>query len=137
MPVPADDGACVHLVGRPVPAIVLSSTKGRSINVAEKSRNRTLFYFYPGTIIPGIPIPAEWSSMPGVRGCTVQNISFKDHYTAFENLGCQIYGVSGQGQEDPQQGLKEQIELAERLKLPFELLNDSSSSMHFCSLLSL
>ncbi|MHB8566342.1 MAG: peroxiredoxin [Nitrososphaerales archaeon] len=125
LPAPKDDGACCHLVGLSVPSIILQSTSGKSVNVSEVSVRRTLFYFYPGTIKPGIPIPAEWNSTPGARGCTLQTCGFKDNYQAFQSLGCQVFGVSGQGQEDPGRGLEEQIELANRLKIPFELLNDS------------
>jgi peroxiredoxin len=125
MPVPDDDGACDHLVGLPVPSIALRSTRGRSVDVGKVSARPTVFYFYPGTIKPGIPIPAEWSYTPGVRGCTLQSCGFRDRYTVFRSLGCEVFGVSGQGQGNPEQGLQEQVELADRIKLPFELLNDS------------
>jgi peroxiredoxin len=125
LPVPTDDGACDHVVGQAVPSISLRSTRGGRIHVAEAARRLAVFYFYPGTIRPGIPIPAEWSAIPGVRGCTLQNADYRDAYPDFEKMGCRVFGVSGQGEDDPERGLAEQVELSQRLRLPFELLNDS------------
>jgi peroxiredoxin len=125
LPAPEDDGACRHLVGRRLPSVALPSTSGGRVDVAEVARRPTVFYFYPGTIRPGVPIPAEWSATPGVRGCTVENLGFRDRFDDLRRRGCQVFGVSGQGQPDPTRGLEEQHELARRLALPFALLNDS------------
>jgi peroxiredoxin len=125
MPAPVDDGACEHLPGLPVPRVVLRSSAGRTVDVSEAARRPTVFYVYPGTLRPGVPIPAEWSSIPGARGCTVENLGFRDRYEDFRRRGYQVYGVSGQGQSEPEEGIREQTELAQRLRLPFELLNDS------------
>jgi peroxiredoxin len=124
LPAPEDDGAARHLIGTEIPHVRLRSTRNRTIDVAEVAAHRSVFYFYPATVKPGIPIPGEWSEVPGARGCTVQNIGFRDAYEEFRSQHCEIFGVSGQGQ-DPEQGLAEQVEVAERLHLPFELLNDS------------
>jgi peroxiredoxin len=95
------------------------------VDVAGAARELAVFFFYPGTIRPGIPIPAEWSATPGVRGCTVENAGFREGYRELRALGCEVFGVSGQGEIDPERGLSAQRELADRLHLPFELLNDS------------
>jgi hypothetical protein len=34
LPVPVDDGACDHLAGMTLPSVVLSSTNGRSVDLA-------------------------------------------------------------------------------------------------------
>jgi peroxiredoxin len=124
LPEPPDDGAARHLLGAAVPSISLRSTRGGWVNVAEVARHLAVFFFYPATVKPGIPIPGEWSEIPGARGCTLQNCGFRDEYSQFQAAGCAVFGVSGQGQEPPR-GLEEQIEFARRVGLPFELLNDS------------
>jgi peroxiredoxin len=123
LPRPEDDGAAGHLPGAVVPRVLLRSTRGRSVDVAEAATHLSVFFFYPATVKPGIPIPGEWSEVPGARGCTLQNCGFRDEYEAFRSLSCDVFGVSGQGQ-DREQGLAEQMEFAERVHLPFELLND-------------
>jgi peroxiredoxin len=124
LPPPYDDGAARHLPGAQVPPVVLRSTAGRTVDVARASEELSIFFVYPATVKPGIPIPGEWSEIPGARGCTIQNCAFRDEYPAFRALDCRVFGVSGQGQ-DPDAGLAEQREFAERVHLPFELLNDS------------
>lgn len=94
------------------------------MDVAEVGEHLSVFFFYPATIKTGIPIPGEWSEIPGARGCTLQNCAYRDAYEDFRSLGCEVLGVSGQGL-DAKQGLAEQVEFAERVHLPFALLNDS------------
>jgi len=125
LPAPIDDGLARHLPGRTVPPVRLRSTRGRLVDVAEVARNLSVFFLYPATVSPGIPIPGEWSEIPGARGCTLQNCGFRNRYEEFRSLHCEVLGVSGQGQ-DPEAGLAEQIEFAQRERLPFELLNDSA-----------
>jgi peroxiredoxin len=124
LPAPEDDGAARHLLGATMPHIRLRSTHDRVVDVAEAAEHRAVFFFYPATVKPGIPIPGEWSEVPGARGCTLQNCGFRDEYANFREIDCEVFGVSGQGQE-AEQGLAEQIEFAQRIQLPFELLNDS------------
>ncbi|MGA8302776.1 MAG: peroxiredoxin [Thermoplasmata archaeon] len=108
-----------------VPAVTLRSTSGRAVNLADAADGLSVFFFYPGTLAPGVPIPGEWSEVPSARGCTLENSAYRDAWEDFRKLDCRVYGVSGQGQEDPELGLREQIEFHQRVKLPFELLNDS------------
>ena len=124
LPEPRDDRAARHLAGAVIPSLLLRSTRGRWVNVAEAAQHLSVFFFYPATVKPGIPIPGEWSEVPGARGCTLQNCGFRDEYSRFQAAGCTVWGVSGQGQE-PSEGLEEQIEFSRRVGLPFELLNDS------------
>jgi peroxiredoxin len=124
LPAPEDDGTARHLLGATLPHIRLRSTQGSTVDVAELGKRLCVFFFYPATVKPGIPIPGEWSEIPGARGCTLQNCAFRDEYGDFRSRNCDVYGVSGQGQ-DPEQGLAEQVEFAERVDLPFALLNDS------------
>lgn len=124
LPAPEDDGAARHLLGATIPHIQLRSTKGRTVDVAAIAEKLSVFFFYPATVKPGIPIPGEWSEIPGARGCTLQNSEFRDKYSEFRALDCDVFGVSTQGLE-ASQGLAEQVEFAQRVHLPFELLNDS------------
>lgn len=125
LPAPVDDGAARHLPGSVVPSVRLRSTQGRWVDVGEAARALTVVFLYPATIRPGVPIPGEWSGIPGARGCTLESCGFRDEFGAFRALGATVYGVSGQGCEDPEAGLAEQAEFAERVHLPYELLNDS------------
>jgi len=124
LPAPEDDGAARHLLGATRPHVRLRSTRGRTVDVAEAAQHLSVFFLYPATVRPGIPIPGEWSEVPGARGCTLQNCAFRDGYHQFRSLHCEVFGVSGQAQ-DAEEGLADQMEFAERVGLPFELLNDS------------
>lgn len=124
LPEPTDDGAARHLPGARVPSVRLPTTRGRTLDVGAAAEHLSVFFLYPATVKPGIPIPGEWSEIPGARGCTVENCGYRDAYARFRARGCEVYGVSGQGQ-GPEEGLAEQVEFAERTHLPYELLNDS------------
>ncbi len=118
LPIPTDDGACSHLLGTELPHVVLPSTRGRLVDVAEASRTRAIFYLYPQTGRPGIPSPEHWDEIPGARGCTPQSIGFRGLYPEFQRQGFAVYGISAQSAED-------QTEFSRRVDLPFELLSDA------------
>lgn len=126
LPSPSDDGAAKHLRGMQVPSARLPSTSGELVDVGVAAQRLTVFFVYPATIAPPAIIPGEWSEVPGARGCTIQNLGFRDAYSHLQAVGCGVFGVSGQGLEDPSQALREQKELKARLDLPFDLLNDSA-----------
>ncbi len=100
-----------------MPPVGLRSTYGRQANVAEISKGRAVFFFYPRTGKPGTPVPRGWDEIPGARGCTPQNCAFRDAYQEFKRLHFRVFGVS-------EQSLEEQMEFAKRENLPYELLND-------------
>ena len=114
---PVDDGACDHLVGMSVPAIALPSTASRNVALAEIP-GRTVVYAYPRTGVPGEPSPDGWDLIPGVRGCTPQSCSFRDHHQELLDLGAEVFGLSTQTTAFQQ-------EMAIRLHLPFEVLSDA------------
>ena len=128
LPEPENDGAADHLLGIELPHVRLRSTSGTLVDIAEVTARPCVLYFYPATVKPGIPIPGEWSEIPGARGCTLQSCGYRDEHAAFRSVGCRVFGISSQGQ-DPEQGLEEQVEFAARVRLPFELLNDSRFEM--------
>ena len=119
LPVPKDDGACDHLLGMQIPeGVALQSHIGRLVDVAEASRSRAVFFFYPRTGKPGVDSPKGWDQIPGARGCTPESCSYRDHYLEFKRLGYAVYGVSTQSTED-------QKEFADRSAIPYEVLSDS------------
>jgi peroxiredoxin len=117
LPVPEDDGACMHLKGMRVPSVKLPATAGSLVDIS-KLPGRTIVYCYPRTGRPDQEIPKGWNDIPGARGCTPQSCAFRDHYEDLRQLGIDaVYGVSTQ--DTPYQQ-----EAVERLHLPFELLSD-------------
>lgn len=117
LPVPVDDGACVHLVGMRLPSAPLLSTAGREVDLASLT-GRTVVYCYPRMGRPDKEPPKGWNEIPGARGCTPQSCAFRDHHRELLALGAQLFGLSTQGSDY-------QREASERLHLPFELLSDN------------
>lgn len=117
LPVPADDGACDHLEGLPVPSMPLQATDGTHVDLA-RLPGRTVVYAYPRTGVPGRALPTGWDDIPGARGCTPQSCAFRDHHAELLTAGASaVYGLSVQP-------VDYQREAAERLRLPFPLLCD-------------
>lgn len=122
LPVPSDDGACVHLARAALPAISLASTGGARVELSALN-SPTVLFFYPRTGVPGQPpspgfAGEEWDSIPGARGCTPQSCGFRDLHSRFAALGVRVYGVSTNTTEH-------QREFKARNHVPFEFLSDS------------
>ena len=109
LPVPEDDGAADHLVGMELPDLVLDSSQG-PVNV----RDFTVIYVYPRSGRPGRPLLPGWDETPGARGCTPQSCAFRDRYP---ELGLPVAGLSAQTLDD-------QVEFAERNRMPFPVIAD-------------
>lgn len=118
LPVPEKDGAADHLPGAPVPSVELPASAGGLVDLALAARETLVVYVYPGTGVPGRPLPAGWDQVPGARGCTPQSCAFRDHMRELGDLGASVMGLSGQD-------MGEQREFAEREHIPYPLLNDS------------
>jgi peroxiredoxin len=118
LPVPVDDGACAHLPGLAVPPIGLPSTGGRLVRLDEPVDGVTVVYCYPKTGLPDTDPAPGWDAIPGMRGCTPQACSYRDHHGKLRALGARVYGLSTQTTDY-------QREMAERLHLPFEVLSDA------------
>jgi len=121
LPVPADDGACNHLVDLHIPSIQLSSTSGRQVDLG-RLPGRTVVYCYPRTGRPDQELPKGWNAIPGARGCTPQSCAYRDYHQEFRALGVEVFGLSTQDTDY-------QKEAAHRLRLPFGLLSDSSLAL--------
>jgi peroxiredoxin len=109
LPVPEDDGAADHLVGLELPDLTLESSLG-AVNV----RDFDVVYVYPRSGRPGVPLLPGWDETPGARGCTPQSCAFRD---LDPDLGVPVAGLSAQPLED-------QVEFAERNRMPFPVIAD-------------
>jgi peroxiredoxin len=116
LPVPVDDGACDHLAGQEVPALVLDSSQG-PVDLADLGAGLAVLYVYPRTGKPGVPVPDDWDAIPGARGCTPQSCAFRDHEAELAGLGARVAGLSAQQ-------LDEQVEVAGRLGLAYPVIAD-------------
>lgn len=117
-PVPVDDGAAAHLAGLDVARVVLPSTIGGQVDLAEAAHDLLVVYVYPRTGRPGEPLPAGWDEIPGARGCTPQSCAFRDHIGELAAHGASVIGISAQSPA-------EQLEFAQREHIPYPLLSDS------------
>jgi peroxiredoxin len=109
LPAPEDDGAADHLVGAELPDLTLDSSRG-PVNV----RDVDVLYVYPRSGKPGVaPLPG-WDETPGARGCTPQSCAFRDR---FPDFGVPVAGLSVQP-------LADQVEFAERNRMPFPVVAD-------------
>jgi peroxiredoxin len=109
LPVPEDDGAADHLVGTELPGLDLDSSQGR-VSV----RDFAVIYVYPRSGRPGVPLLPGWDETPGARGCTPQSCAFRDLHP---DLGVPVAGLSAQTLDD-------QLEFAERNRMPFPVIAD-------------
>ena len=109
LPAPEDDGAADHLVGMELPSLVLDSSLG-PVDV----RDFDVIYVYPRSGRPGVPLLPGWDETPGARGCTPQSCAFRDLYP---DLGVPVAGLSAQTLDD-------QLEFAERNRMPFPVVAD-------------
>jgi peroxiredoxin len=107
--VPEDDGAADHLTGLELPDLVLESSAG-PVNV----RDFEVVYVYPRSGRPDVPLLPNWNETPGARGCTPQSCAFRDLYP---ELGVRVAGLSVQSLDD-------QLEFAERNRMPFPVVSD-------------
>ncbi len=118
LPVPADDGACDHLTGLPLPAVALPATTGGRVALDALQSRRNVIFCFPMTGQPGVPLPEGWDDIPGARGCTPQTCTFRDLHAEFLARGAAVYAVSTQAPAY-------QSEMATRLHLPYPVLSDA------------
>jgi len=122
LPRPEDDGAADHIPNSTFPSVSLPSTAGNTVQPATLS-GLSIFFCYPRTGAPGEKIPAEWDAIPGARGCTPQACSFRDASRSLLEKGVShIFGVSTQDTHY-------QLEIKERVHLPYQLLSDENEEL--------
>ena len=117
LPIPKDDGACDHLTGKEIPDISLITLNGEYLKIKRKESFRLVFYCYPMTGRPEKPLPKNWNNIPGARGCTPENSSFRDHYEELIKLNALPIGITTQRIEDIK-------EMTKRLNIKYDILSD-------------
>lgn len=91
-------------VGDPAPAFSLLDQVGHSISLSDyRGQKNVVVYFYPRDDTPG---------------CTVESCSFRDHYTAFQDAGAEVLGISSDDERSHRA-------FADKYRLPFSLLADT------------
>lgn len=106
------------LAGTRLPDVALAATRGAAVNLA-RYQERAIIFVYPFTGTPGAPNPPGWDDIPGAHGSTPEAEGFRDQYSAFQELGYEVFGISGQSSEA-------QKAFALRTGLPFQLLSDDA-----------
>lgn len=121
-PAPTDDGAARHLVkGRRMPAVSLASTRGWDVALGDMKGWAVLF-FYTWTGRPGGANPPEWDTIPGAHGSTVEIEGIRNLHSAFTGVATSVFAISTQATDY-------QREMAERLKLDFDVLSDENLTL--------
>ena len=96
LPQPEDDGTCDHLLGKMIPDMTFSTTRGNSWNICDLEYDFVILYFFPMMGIPGKRLIAVWNSIPGTRGCTPKNITLSEHKNDLLKFHSMLIGVSTQ-----------------------------------------
>ena len=121
LPAPQDDGAADHLPGGGLP-VTLPATGGGSVDLSALPR-RTVVFVYPGIGGPDDEqLLADWTSIPGARGCTPEACGFRDLVAEFGAQAVDVFGLSAQGRA-------EQAAHVRKLDLPYLLLSDEQLSL--------
>lgn len=95
-------------IGDFAPDFVLKNQHGELVKFSEFRQNKAVvLYFYPKDDTPG---------------CTMEARCFRDNYEVFRDLGAEVVGVSSDS-------ISSHMRFADRHKLPFTLLSDSSSKV--------
>jgi peroxiredoxin len=116
LPVPEDDGAADHLPGTPMPQLELPATTGPRVRL-DSLIAPVVIFVHPN--IGGIDaeLLAEWTAVPGARGCTPEACSFRDERRGFRAAGADLMGLSSQPPAAQREAVSE-------LQLPYPLLSD-------------
>lgn len=95
------------ILGDALPSLLVKATSGKTIDLATLTGKNVVIYFYPKDATPG---------------CTTEAQDFRDLMPEFEQLNCEIFGVS-----------RDSLNSHEKFKanecLPFELLSDVDEAL--------
>jgi peroxiredoxin Q/BCP len=95
-------------IGDKIPEFTLQNQDGEPVNIHDIIGKKTVvLYFYPKDDTPG---------------CTKEACSFRDQYTVFQDLGCEVIGISSDAPKAHKQ-------FAIKYKLPFPLLADEKKEV--------
>jgi len=112
-----DDGAVNHLKNKSIPDISLPNQQGNLLRLHRADTFRMVLYFFPMTGRPDKSLPDNWNNIPGAKGCTIQNCSFRDNYDDIISLNAVPIGISTQKVDDNK-------EMTTRLGVPYDVLSD-------------
>ncbi len=91
--------------GDQIPSFELENQDGKLVKIKERIGKPMVIYFYPKDDTPG---------------CTKEACSFRDSYEAFTDIGCEVFGISGDSVEKHKQ-------FQQKHNLPFQLLADKGN----------
>ena len=95
-------------VGDAIPDVALQSQTGETVNLKSFNGNKcVVLYFYPKDDTPG---------------CTKESCSFRDSYTAFQDTGAEVIGISADD-------VASHKTFATKYNLPFTLLSDTGNAI--------
>lgn len=95
-------------VGDAIPDVVLQSQTGETVNLKSFNGEKcVVLYFYPKDDTPG---------------CTKESCSFRDSYTAFQDAGAEVIGISADD-------VASHKTFATKYNLPFTLLSDTGNAI--------
>ena len=112
-----DDGLCSHLINKKIPNISLPNQDGTYLKLNRSDTFRLVVYFYSLTGNPEKKLPENWNKIPGAKGCTLQNCSFRDNYEKIIEMNAIPIGVSTQSIEYIK-------EMTSRLMINYDVLSD-------------
>ncbi|MEO7559535.1 MAG: peroxiredoxin [Nitrosospira sp.] len=92
---------------QPIPDFELPSTGGKVFSLSKASGKNLVIYFYPKDDTPG---------------CTTEGQQFRDAYSEFAKLDCDIVGIS-------RDNIKSHENFKTKMDFPFELLSDSDEAV--------
>jgi peroxiredoxin Q/BCP len=90
-------------IGDAAPAFSLPDQNGNTVNLADFRGQRVVIYFYPKDDTPG---------------CTKEACNFRDQWSAFEQHGIAVLGIS-------KDGATSHAKFINKYTLPFTLLSDA------------
>lgn len=92
---------------KPAPDFELKATGDTVFRLSAHLGKNLVIYFYPRDDTPG---------------CTSESMQFRDFYAEFNDLDCEIVGIS-------RDSIKSHENFKEKLLLPFDLLSDTDESV--------
>jgi peroxiredoxin Q/BCP len=95
------------MLTQPVPDFELPSTGNKVFRLSKTPEKNLVIYFYPKDDTPG---------------CTTEGQQFRDAYTEFAKLDCDIVGIS-------RDSIKSHENFKGKMDFPFELLSDADETV--------
>ncbi len=115
--IPQDEGDVKYLINKSFPNISLPNQEGNFLRLYREDTFRMVLYFFPMTGRPDRPLPDNWNSIPGAKGCTIETCSFRDNYDQIISLNAVPIGISTQTVDYNK-------EMTSRLAVPYDVLSD-------------